>query len=529
MFEALSAKCAVAEEDYQLLLHQGFGAPDEFAYKFPNEMALEAFIAGTFFQNTGYVDADGNFLSQPRNSVLDAQTFAQGANASSLRRLWHISKELAAHELKSLAGQVSGHSGDLARRKPSIPYVNELRAQAATRGVVDRSDRDKVGNQCIITTLENFRVISGKFRYMEFEEFTNMEEEEFLTENSSAGHQGDSSVKLLVGEGGQLSAQSEGNESAFKFKLKQLSENNFDLLAETFVLKEKAHDIVQVCLRESMALLHQIYMDAMKETPKIGFRSVTFNEVRRLDIVMSKDIFKYLSRGEGSYDDGLYFYLQGDGKNNVIWKLLESQFEDAPDRGMVGPPASLRSAPASSMPGPSIGAKRTFNEMDQDNTPEGFAAKRRAIPKPASRPPNGCSECWHPRDLHYKRVFCDRRVEQGDAKVAKTKGAGGAASKVRGKASGGGFERNGAKVARKGVTNVPNFMHDKAVLEVSQDHPQGRKYCFNFHDPNASCNKPSWDKPNKCELSHRCPVYKISGEVCNMAHAQYDHKREVHG
>ena len=152
MFQSLSAKCAVAEEDYQLLMSQGFGAPDEFFYKIPNESVLEAFIAGMFFQSTGYVDADGNFLSQPRNSVLDAQTFAQGANASSLRRLWHISKELAAHELKSLAGQVSGQSGDLARRKPSIPYVNELRAQAATRRVVDRSDRDKVESQCIITT-----------------------------------------------------------------------------------------------------------------------------------------------------------------------------------------------------------------------------------------------------------------------------------------------------------------------------------------------------------------------------------------
>ena len=108
MFQSLAARCAVAEEDYQLLLHQGFGTPDEFFYKVPNETTLEAFVAGTFFQNTGYADADGNFLSQPRNSVLEAQTFAQGANASSLRRLWHISKELAAHDLKSLAGQVSG-------------------------------------------------------------------------------------------------------------------------------------------------------------------------------------------------------------------------------------------------------------------------------------------------------------------------------------------------------------------------------------------------------------------------------------
>ena len=257
--------------------------------------------------------------------------------------------------------------------------MNELRAQAATRGVVDRSDRDKVGNQCIITTLENFRVISGKFRYMEFEEFTNMEEEEFLSENSSAGHQGDSSVKLLVGEGGQLSAQSEGHESAFKFKLKQLSENNFDLLAETFVLKEKAHDIVQVCLRESMAQLHQIYMDAMRETPKVGFRSVTFNEVRRLDTVMSKGVFKYLSRGEGPHDDGLYFFLQGDGKNNLIWKLLGSHSEDAPDRGMVGPPASLQVASAVSPQGPSQRAYREF-----ENSPEGLTAAKRATPKPSS-------------------------------------------------------------------------------------------------------------------------------------------------
>ena len=102
----------------------------------------------------------------------------------------------------------------------------------------------------------------------------------------------------------------------------------------------------------------------------------------------------------------------------------------------MGPPASLRSAPASSVTGPSSPAKRAFSEMDPDNTPEGFAAKRRAMPKPASRPPNGCSECWHPRDLHYKRVFCERRVEQGNAKVAKTKGAGRAAVKDRGKASG---------------------------------------------------------------------------------------------
>ena len=46
------------------------------------QTAVETFVASTFYQQTGNVDADGNFLTQPRNSLLDAQAFAQGANAA---------------------------------------------------------------------------------------------------------------------------------------------------------------------------------------------------------------------------------------------------------------------------------------------------------------------------------------------------------------------------------------------------------------------------------------------------------------
>ena len=95
--------------------------------------------------------------------------------------------------------------------------------------------------------------------------------------------------------------------------------------------------------------------------------------------MLSKGVFKYLSRGEGPHDDGLCFFIQGDGKNNLIWKLLESHSEDAPDRGMVGPPASLQVASAVSPQGPSQRAYREF-----ENSPEGLAAKKRATPKPSS-------------------------------------------------------------------------------------------------------------------------------------------------
>ena len=133
MFQSLSARCSVAEEDYHLLLSQGFGTPEEFFYGVPDKTALETFVTGTFYQSIGMVDEYDNYIPQPRNSlitgVLDAQAFARGANASSLRRLWHICKALAEYELKNLAGQVSGQSFDLSGRKPYIPsltkaYVN---------------------------------------------------------------------------------------------------------------------------------------------------------------------------------------------------------------------------------------------------------------------------------------------------------------------------------------------------------------------------------------------------------------------
>jgi hypothetical protein len=325
MFQSLAGRCQVSEDDYYLLLAQGVTAPEEFFFKIPNETALEAWIVGTLYLQTGTTDGAGNFGTQPRNSTSTVEEFTRSDATASVRRLWYISKEMANNDLKSMANQVSGQGMDSNRRKPSVPYINELRSQAASRGVTDKSDRDKVGNLCLIAIVENFRVISGKFSYQDFEAFTSQEEEDYV-EGTGGAPANTPTFKFFVSEGSQVGVTSEGDASAaLKAAHKQIDPLNFDIIADTFALKEKGHDVAQVCLRDSMAELHSVYLEAMKATPQVGFRSVTFNEVRRLDKVMSKDIFKFLSRGEGSYDDGLMYYLRGDGKNNVIWKLLERE------------------------------------------------------------------------------------------------------------------------------------------------------------------------------------------------------------
>ncbi len=508
MFQSLAGRCQVPEDDYYLLLAQGVTAPEEFFFKIPNEAALESWIVGTLYLQTGTSDDHGNFASQPRNSTLSVEEFTRSDITAALRRLWYISKEMANNDLKNMANKVSGQGMDSTRRKPSVPYINELRSQAASRGVTDKSDRDKVGNLCLIAIVENFRVISGKFCYQDFEAFTSQEEEDYVADGTSGAPTNTPTFKFFVSEGSQVGVTSEGDASAaLKAAHKQIDPVNFDLIADTFALKEKGHDVAQVCLRGSMAELHSVYLEAMKATPQLGFRSVTFNEVRRLDKVMSKDIFKFLSRGEGSYDDGLMYYLRGDGKNNVIWKLLEAQFENAPDRGSEGPPASLRTT---------HGLKRPSGDTDiwkDVNSFEGFEGRRKATAKPKSRPPGSCSVCWLSRDLHFKRAFCER--SGGQQQKSKTSKGGSKGGK--------GAPSSGVSKGSSKGSNVPSYMRGHAVSDSSKKHPQGRKFCFNFHDPNGKCANA------KCAMSHRCPVYKQNGDVCQDEHAQYEHKVDVHG
>jgi hypothetical protein len=142
MFQSLAGRCQVPEDDYYLLLAQGVTAPEEFFFKIPNEAALESWIVGTLYLQTGTSDDHGNFASQPRNSTLSVEEFTRSDITAAVRRLWYISKEMANNDLKNMANQVSGQGMDSTRRKPSVPYINELRSQAASRGVTDKSDRD---------------------------------------------------------------------------------------------------------------------------------------------------------------------------------------------------------------------------------------------------------------------------------------------------------------------------------------------------------------------------------------------------
>jgi hypothetical protein len=233
MFQSLAGRCQVPEDDYYLLLAQGVTAPEEFFFKIPNEAALEAWIVGTLYLQTGTSDDQGNFGSQPRNSTLSAEEFTRSDTTASVRRLWYISKEMANNDLKNMANQVSGQGMDSNRRKPSVPYINELRSQAATRGVTDKSDRDKVGNLCLIAIVENFRVISGKFSYQDFEAFTSQEEEDYVADGTSGAPTITPTFKFFVSEGSQVGVTSEGDASAaLKAAHKQIDPVNFDLIAQ---------------------------------------------------------------------------------------------------------------------------------------------------------------------------------------------------------------------------------------------------------------------------------------------------------
>ena len=62
-----------------------------------------------------------------------------------------------------------------------------------------------------------------------------------------------------------------------------------------------------------------------------GMRCPTINEVRRFDREMQTLVFRHLSRGEGTLQDALLYYVEGD---DGLWRLLDPVASQLPDQGI---------------------------------------------------------------------------------------------------------------------------------------------------------------------------------------------------
>ena len=155
----------------------------------------------------------------------------------------------------------------------------------------------------------------------------------------------------------------------------------------------------------------------------------------------------------------------------------------------------------------------------KSSQPEAFAAKRRALQKPASSWPSRHLRSKHTLRLRSSSPPQQMRVSQSSAATEVSKGGDSGRGGSGKKPSGG--KVKGTREALRAT--APAFMQDKAKRDVSLKYPQGRRYCFIYHDPVRLCYS------KVCQLSHRCPVFMASGDVCKGAHRQYEHQTEIHG
>ena len=503
VLQALAARLGVNDGEFYVLLAENIDTADELYSRIPNEDSMEDYIKEVLFLNEGIQNPDGSntHLLVPRNSTLTVPQFTRGSEAAQFRRLWRAAKDMAIEDLKNLAQAVTGASDSSSLRKVNTSLVMDLREKARARGITDTVERATVGDQCIMKVLNNFQPFSGLFAYQEFEEFTTQEEEDFA-KDKQIKTKDLVGMKLVRGEGNYLRA-AETQEDLRKADLNVGSQSKIILaIMDVFELKARAYDIAEVCEREINAALHDVYISAMRETPQAGFRVSTFNEVRKFDRLLVKDILYYLKSNKGSYGEGIKWFLSPAGLQHNHWRLLDQQIESMPDRGIDRPPPSLSTS--------------------HEDEPRGT---KRLQPQPPSKPPDGwpkgfCEVCGKHRDDHPNRRFCERESSSSGSRPqppprrddARTK------QKPGGKGKGGGDGKGKSGRDRPGV---PSFMKDNcAELEPpSATYRKGRQYCFNYHDRNKGCKNGAG-----CPKSHRCPKFKRDGTVCNAEHPVYEHK-----
>lgn len=496
MFSALAQRVQVRVQEMNVLMSEGIDTADEFYFRLQSPEALEKYLKDVMFLSIGKVGEDGVVTLEARIAPADVDEFLRSSVVSAVRKLWHAAKELSIQDLKNLSDQAIGIS-DTKPKQVNITLLNDLRARARSRGITDNSDRIRVGNLCLTKVLNNYQPLNGAFVYLELEEFTSAEEETFLL-SMGVKPKNMSEVKLVKGDKDVL--QTVQADPMAGVQKANIVDGQLVLLQDAFELKARAHDVADVCGRATLDALHQVYLTVVRETPQQGYRVPTFNEIRRFDRLIFRDILRFLSQQQGSLQEGLEFFLSESGRAHPLWKLMEQQMEGTPDKGIDRAPSSLKSEQRPEPSNSSRGRSRS----------RGNRGKTRRSRTPKKSGGGQCHICGKTRNDHPRRRFCVATAEAHSPPAVAKKRPRDDPKKDKGSSKG------------SGRSNPP-FMKGCAVLEQpSSRHPSGRQFCFDYHDPDKECKHGA--AGSGCSRAHTCPKFIKSGtRVCGQNHKVNDH------
>ena len=142
VFEQAAIKFDCAESDFLILLSEQIHCYEDLFFRMPRAEDFEEFLQDVVFPRKAYRDDDKNIIryNRPPEEGVFAQ-WKRGADAASLRKLYHMAKQVAVKDLERLTLSTSESER---KAKITLPMAMELEQKALTSGMpIIRSDKER--------------------------------------------------------------------------------------------------------------------------------------------------------------------------------------------------------------------------------------------------------------------------------------------------------------------------------------------------------------------------------------------------
>lgn len=318
-FKRAAIRFDVAESDYLTLQVLGIITLNGFAYKIPKSEELEALLRDKILDYSAYLKSDDSIGVFRRSPPESWANWKLSDDAAALRRLWQFAKETAKGDIERMA------SGDETHRKVTMLESNAMENDAVRRGMPPPgSDRDRPSLFTLNKLGKALQNPGATYEVIPWESYISKDEEDRLIRD---GKMPKGNHTELVLSRDKVVAKDQGvSEIPSVDKVEDMEK-----LRNRLELRARSMELLDLCSYGIFRGLSDKYYGKLNTTVPSGMRAPTLNEVRRFDREMQMNIFRHLSRGQGTLQDAIKYYVD---KDESLWRLLDPVVSNLPDQGI---------------------------------------------------------------------------------------------------------------------------------------------------------------------------------------------------
>ena len=301
----------VAESNYLLLQHYGVYSLNSLAFKIPKSEDMETFLQERMLGLSAYKQEDGTVVTFPRTPAVRWGDWKLSDDAASLRRLWTFARETARGEMERMASSEETH------RKITMVESVAMESAAIARGCPNpSSDRERPSLFTFNKVSKAMQTPGATYEVIPWEAYLSKEEEDRLQRSGKIPKSG--TVELTLNQEEKLVAKGKGVDAEKHVPKVSDMEN----LRARLELRARSLDMLGVAKHGTMRGLSDKYYGKINSSVAAGMRNPTLNELRRFDRELQVTMFRHLSKGEGSFEEAVTYYVENDG--DQLWRLLDA-------------------------------------------------------------------------------------------------------------------------------------------------------------------------------------------------------------